>query len=136
MEIHVNTYGHLQAVFQRPSWIPCQLTPVHVHSMVQHSKCNSHQHLLATIISVNQQIQRIHMKTQTSFDTQMIHSGMVKSNAVKASAAIALTTAHRLGSVLRYLLPPVKILRYAFVLIKKLTMKMLQLDCLRYMCSD
>jgi uncharacterized membrane protein len=47
---------------------------------------------------VNQEIHWLHFKAQMSFDTRMIHSGMVKG--AKISAAITLTTAHLLGSVL------------------------------------
>ena len=53
---------------------------------------------------------------------------------VKASAALTLTP--HLGSVLCCPALPVTKLRYAFIQIKEPIMKILQLDCLRYMCSD
>ena len=102
------------------------------HLMGQHSECNSHLHLLVTIISVNQEIHYPPLQTQISFATLMIHSGMGKN--VKASVAVIPT--HLLALAFSYQMSPERTLRYAFVQIKESVMKTLQLDCLRYMCSD
>ena len=58
----------------------------------------------------------------------MIHSGMVSSVTMRAHAALVPTLHH--GSV-----PQVMILRYVFVLIKVLLMKILQFNCLNCMSS-